>query len=288
MLQVQKPADKPHFPRMLTSEEKWEKADLTDTFIFYKVMTENPDACRRLLERLLHISIEKIELTGEKTVEIDGPSKGIRLDVYAKDEERVFDVELQVKNTGELAERARYYQGVMDVDQLKSGELYRTLKESHVIFICLEDIFKKGLARYTFENLCLEDHSIKLNDRSIKHFFVTKNYDKIKDDRELKAFLKMLQTGSTEDTYTQELERYTTRAKQSTQTRRQYMEWDRALNYAREDGYDTGYDSGVKNTKIENAANFLQKNISPEIIAECTGLSLAEVEEIKNSMVCAK
>ncbi|WP_178842810.1 hypothetical protein [uncultured Treponema sp.] len=69
-------------------------------------MTENPDACRRLLERLLHISIEKIELTGEKTVEIDGPSKGIRLDVYAKDEERVFDVELQVKNTGELPERA--------------------------------------------------------------------------------------------------------------------------------------------------------------------------------------
>ncbi len=180
----------------------------------------------------------------------------------------------------------------MDVDQLKSGELYRMLKESHVIFICLEDIFRKGLARYTFENLCIEDHSIKLNDRSIKHFFVTKNYDKIKDDKELRAFLKMLQTGTTEDTYTRELERYTEEAKQSAQTRRQYMEWDRALNYAREDGYDTGYNSGygsgVKNNKIENAAKLLQKSISPEIIAECTGLSLEEVEEIKNSLVCAE
>lgn len=46
-------------PEMLTTEEKWERAGLTDTFIFYKVMTENPDACRRLLELLLHVKIEK-------------------------------------------------------------------------------------------------------------------------------------------------------------------------------------------------------------------------------------
>lgn len=62
------------------------------------------------------------------------------------------------------------------------------------------------------------------------------------------------------------------------------MDWDRELNYAREDGYDIG----LHNKALETAANFLQKNISPEIIAECTGLSLAEVEEIKNSMLCAK
>ena len=52
-------------PEMLTTEEKWERAGLTDTFIFYKVMTENPDACRRLLELLLHVKIEKIEILGK-------------------------------------------------------------------------------------------------------------------------------------------------------------------------------------------------------------------------------
>lgn len=107
----QMPANHPTHPRppmpgTLTAEEKWERADLTDSFIFYKVMTENPDACRRLLERLLHVSIEKIEILGEKSLGIDSESKGIRLDVYVKDEERVFDVEMQVKNTGELPERA--------------------------------------------------------------------------------------------------------------------------------------------------------------------------------------
>lgn len=279
---------RPPMPRTLTAEEKWERADLTDSFIFYKVMTENPDACRRLLERLLHVSIEKIEILGEKSLGIDSESKGIRLDVYVKDENRVFDVEMQVKNTGELPERARYYQGVMDVDMLKSGEPYRALKETHIIFICLKDIFGQGLAHYTFENTCVEKPCLKLNDRSHKHFFAAENYDKIKGDRELKAFLKMLVTGKTEDTYTQELELCTAKAKQNAQTRRQYMDWDRELNYEKESGYSIGYDSGLHHKALEDAANLLQKNISPEIIAECIGLSLAEVEEIKSSMLCAK
>ena len=279
---------RPPMPGTLTAEEKWERADLTDSFIFYKVMTENPDACRRLLERLLHVSIEKIEILGEKSLGIDSESKGIRLDVYVKDEERVFDVEMQVKNTGELPERSRYYQGVMDVDMLKSGEPYRALKETHIIFICMKDIFGQGLAHYTFENTCVEKPCLKLNDRSHKHFFAAENYDKIKGDRELKAFLKMLVTGKTEDTYTQELELCTAKAKQNAQTRRQYMDWDRELNYEKESGYSIGYDSGLHHKALEDAANLLQKNISPEIIAECIGLSLAEVEEIKSSMLCAK
>ena len=104
--EIRKTPPRPPMPGTLTAEEKWEPADLTDSFIFYKVMTENPDACRRLLERLLHVSIEKIEILGEKSLGIDSESKGIRLDVYVKDENRVFDVEMQVKNTGELPERA--------------------------------------------------------------------------------------------------------------------------------------------------------------------------------------
>ena len=172
---------------------------------------------------------------------------------------------------------------------LKSGEPYRALKETHIIFICLKDIFGQGLAHYTFENLCLEKPDIKLGDRSRKHFFAAENYDKIEGDRELKAFLKMLVTGKTEDTYTQELEAYTAKAKQNAQTRSQYMDWERELNYEKESGYSIGYDSGLHNKALEAAANLLKKGLgSVQQISDVTGLSLTEVEEIKNSMVCAK
>ena len=66
------------------------------------------------------------------------------------------------------------------------------------------------------------------------------------------------------------------------------MDWARELNYEKERGYSIGYGTGLKSAKLEAAENLLKKNISPDIIAECTGLSLTEVEEIKNSLVCTK
>ena len=133
----------------ITPEEKWEKATIANNFIFYKVMRHNPDVCKELLEILLEMEIDHIDMRGEETVEIDFGSKGIRLDVYAKNNTNSFNLEMQAADSKELPERARYYQGSIDVDCLKSGEKYKELKDSYVIFICIQDIFEKGLAYYS-------------------------------------------------------------------------------------------------------------------------------------------
>ncbi|MBO4858178.1 MAG: hypothetical protein J5527_06650 [Treponema sp.] len=83
----------------LTPEEKWEKATIANNFIFYKVMRHNPDVCKELLEILLEMEIDHIEMRGEETVEIDFGSKGIRLDVYAKNATQAFNLEMQARNT---------------------------------------------------------------------------------------------------------------------------------------------------------------------------------------------
>ena len=142
-----------NYEHKLTPEEKWEQATLANNFIFYKVMRQHQDACKQLLEMLLGIKIESMEMKQEETIALDYDSKGIRLDVFVKDTGRMFDVELQVANTKELPERARYYQGVMDVDTLKAGQKYKELRDSHIIFICLEDVFKNGLPVNTFANI---------------------------------------------------------------------------------------------------------------------------------------
>ena len=49
-------------------------------------------------------------------------------------------------------------------------------------------------------------------------------------------------------------------------------------------GEKKGRLAGERKKAIESAKNFLKKNISAEIIAECTGLSLEEVQKIKQEL----
>ena len=110
----------------LTPLEKWERLTFADNFIFCKVLEDNPDVCKELLELLLDIKIERIEQpVSERYFKTDFDSRGIRFDVYVKDENgRSFDIEIQTSHNTNFAKRARYYQGLIDVDNLQSGEDY--------------------------------------------------------------------------------------------------------------------------------------------------------------------
>lgn len=73
-------------------------------------------------------------------------SKGIRLDIYVKDENNtVYNVEMQRGKNRNLPKRLRYYQGNIDLDLISKVEYYRKLSKSYIIFICTFDLFKAGL-----------------------------------------------------------------------------------------------------------------------------------------------
>lgn len=266
-------------------EDKWKSATLSNNFIFYKVMRDHIPACQKLIEMLLNIKIEHIELHAEEVIEIDFEAKGIRLDVYVTDNEKLFDLELQVANTHELPERARYYAASMAVDSLKSGQKYKELCDSHVIFICMEDIFENGLPVYTFENICLEDEKTKLNDRDFKHFFIAPTCAKMLDDEEIKSFFDFLVTGTPSSSFTKELESYVTEAKQNHNYKRQFMEWERQRAYDFDDGKQEGLKEGAQKKAEEAAINLIKMNIlSPEQIAQAQGLPLEKILELKKSI----
>jgi hypothetical protein len=66
------------------------------------------------------------------------------------------------------------------------GKSCRT--RSHIIFICLFDLYNRGRHIYTFENIFKEDNSISMGDEVVKIFL---NTERTRDDvsEELKAFL---------------------------------------------------------------------------------------------------
>lgn len=274
----------------LTPAQKWEKATLADNFIFCSVMSHNLDLCRELLEMLLDIRIDYVKLVqSEKTFFPDFYSKGIRLDVYVKDGSgRSFDIEMQTVNTKNLSKRSRYYQSAIDVDNLKSGEDYEELKQSYVIFLCLFDIFGNGLPIYTFQNRCNENGSILLNDGTTKVFFNARMYDKMPTEKLRNFFKFLLDNEPAASDFTARIEDRIKLAKTNIDERRRFMTVEQEIKlYGKhkfQEGYDkaytVAYKESAKETCVQNARKLKSKNVSAEIIAECTGLPVEKVREL--------
>lgn len=71
---------------------------IKDNFMFAAVMMDG-DNCREFLELVLGISIERVEVSYEKSIVYHLEYKGIRLDVFAKDESNSrYNVEMRLRS----------------------------------------------------------------------------------------------------------------------------------------------------------------------------------------------
>ena len=181
----------------LTKKQKQEirKLSLFNDFIFAKIMS-NKDNCKHLLELILEKKISYIETVDyQKTIKSLIDAKGVRLDVYVKDdEEKSYDIEVQVAHEKNIAKRARYYGSMIDNDLLYVGDDYSELSESFIIFICPFDILGKDEYKYVFRTACLETGDA-LDDGLTKIFINTKAKDKC-ENKELREFLSYMEDKS--------------------------------------------------------------------------------------------
>lgn len=116
--------------------------------------------------------IERVALVQQqRTTDISYEAKAVRLDVYVADGTgMVYDIEMQRLNATNLPRRARYYQSLLDSEQLDKGADYNDLPDTFVIFFCTFDPFRKGFRRYTFKQTCQEDSSIEVEDGTTRMF----------------------------------------------------------------------------------------------------------------------
>ena len=275
----------------ITKFKRWEDLDITDDFIFTRVM-RNKRLCRTLLEMILKVKVGKIKfLTSHHAIQIDPNAKGIIMDVYLKDENRVINVEMQTSNQGDLARRARYYQAAADIDTTPKGSEYQDLKENVVIFICTFDPFHKGKPFYTFQNLCLEHgEPIYLDDGTTKIFLNTNSKDLGNLDLELRLFYDYVKGNNAQTAFTQELDATISRMKQEKEERNMYLTYTSRMMECRRDGYEeglfTGREEGISiglergayQKALETAKLLLNYGDPPEKVAICTNLPLDVVQ----------
>ena len=173
---------------------------IKDNFVFGAVMCEEAN-CRRLLEMVLDFPIERIEVNKEKSIVYHPEYKGVRLDVYAKDEKRThYNVEMQAIKEPALGKRARYYHSHIDMEILLSGDDYSKLPNTYVIFVCDFDPFMRGKYCYTFENLCLEDKELSMQDGAKSIFLNTRGKNNDEVPTEMIAFLDFVKADLKEST----------------------------------------------------------------------------------------
>ena len=147
-----------------------------------------------------------------------------------------------------------------------------------------------------FENLCREDVSVSLGDRTYKHFFIAPACATMLQDGEQKAFFALLTANKSGSTFTDRLKIFVDDAKRNTQWRRQFMTWEMQMNLERnlgreegiaigiaegkEQGIAIGEAQGERNKALETARTALAMGMSTDQIAKLTGLTTAEIAEL--------
>ncbi len=248
---------------------------ITNAVMFAMVM-QDKELCRQVLETLLQIEIDHLE--DVKTEEVLKPAyetKGVRLDVFVKNSTAVFDVELQMTNTGNLPLRARYYQAVCDYDILKTGAPYQELKQSYVIFLCPFDLIGDGEVCYLVENAVNGKVTEKYNDKCKKLFFDFTKFASC-DNIHTSALLKFFATSQPSDDLTRRLSEKVYENNGHEQWRRENM----TLEMYVEDRVYEAKQAGIEEGKYETARNLLNMGLSIEQISFATGLSIDQLREI--------
>jgi len=252
--------------------KRFEDLTLQDDFMFCKVM-QNPDLCKRLIEMILSDTIGKFTyISIQHNLKNYEQAKSVRFDVLVQTENgKFYDVEMQVSNEKNIPKRMRFYQAAIDISSLDKGNSYNNLNDCFIIFICTFDAIGKNKPVYTFENICVEDKNISLQDGTKK---VIINAEAFKDtkDKELKEFLEYLKTGKPNNEFTRRIEKMIQTVKQNEQARQEY----RLISTFEMDAIE----KGIYRKAIETAKILKQLGDSIQKIIQVTGLPEEEIEKL--------
>ena len=261
------------------------KLKLTNDFIFKKVFGKqgNESILKDFLEAILKIRIEKIEVEAEVELErelID--DKVGKLDIKAIiDNKTTIDIEMQMEDKYNMAERTLYYWSSLYHTGLKKTEDYRINNRVITINILKYDIFKEGPYHEKIQ-LRREYKNILLTNKLEIHFIQLTKFLREGNKTENKELWNWLTFICDKDK--KELEYLTgDEAVRRMAFLREKAERDYVsnMNGAREEGIELGIKEGEKNKAKEIAKEMLTKGFDISTIAEITKLTKEEVEELK-------
>lgn len=237
-------------------EKRWERAGLTDDFIFSKVFLD-PVITKEMIHRVLpELPLGKVTiLNSQQELTSTHDAKGGRFDIYAEDEEgNRYDVEMQVVNHQNLPQRTRFYQSSLANDAFERGQNYSQADNAYVIFFCCFDPFGLGEQRYEIKRRVSKYPDYPYCDGETTLFFDITNLRQTVGPK-LQNFLDLIAGRKVDeaDDFIVQLRQRIAHVKQDRKWRKEYMqrtlyEMDiendrrRAILEGRKEGRDEGVD----------------------------------------------
>ena len=257
----------------------YDELTITDDFFFCKIMSE-PTLCKQMIEVLLNIEVDHIEnINNQHSIAPSYDSRSIRLDVYVKNSDKVFDIEMQTTNKYNLEKRSRYYQSVLDLDDLSKNMDYKKLKESYIVFICTYDPFLQGILQYTVEQSFLEKPGVRYDDNTHKVFYNLLSDELEKDNTPRGRFLRYLKNNVPTDDFTQNIHDSLKRFKINANWRKEYMTVgmliDEEKEKAKKEGIAQGHKAGLKEGLTQGHKTGLKAGLTQGITQ---GLAQGKIE----------
>ena len=208
--------------------------------------------------------------------------RGVRFDVFARDSKgREYDIEIQRADKGAEPRRARYNSALMDANALKPGEDVGKLRDTYVIFITENDVMKRGQEVYSY--LRIEEHN---GDRLHDGTHIVYVNGATRSATEIGKLVHDLLCRDAAKMYFDVLRKQVSQFKNSEEGRRTMCEAvERITERRAAESRAEGERKGKRETMLATAKRLLANGkLVLKEIAQCTGLSLAQVKKLQTEM----
>lgn len=165
------------------------------------------------------------------------------------------------------------------------------MKQTGNIFICTFDYFEKGRHLYTFENRCVEDPELKLQDETQKIILNTKGY--LEDvSQEVRDFLHYIEHTTEEaarkssGTLVKNIQKKVEQVKRNRGLEVEFMTFEEKLKEEKKYSWEEGHEEGHKEGLEEGLKEGQKKGLAEKAISTAKKLKMAgvDIETIADSV----
>ena len=259
------------------------KLNLKNDIVFKAFFSKkgNEKYLKEFLESLLKIHIEEIEVRSEVSLlKLDEKEKGGRLDIEAKLNTGIINIEMQVNNLKNIEKRTAYYASKIMAREVGIREKYENIKP--VIMVNILDYELFGFKEYVSKTeIVLKEHKDYEVIKDLQWYFKDKlNQWLALIDNEDRGMIKMAEEKNKTIKEAKKEVEYLTGEEEIKRLAELREKW--AMD--RRSEISDAREEGKKEEKLAIAKNMLNKGKSEEDILDFTGISKEELEKLKEAI----